>query len=308
MNVIHQHIENCFEALDQAAISRAQKQKISYIEALIEVADDVEIDVEPFTGEEIRKSMQLAILKGMKEHTVVGASLTPDTVAMFMAHLASQFIEKPQVIFDPAVGSGNLLSCVMNQYSSHTVGYGAEVDPTLVRLAYVSANLQKLEVELFHQDGLKAMYVPKAQLVVSDLPVGLYPNQEIAKLYKLYEDNAEMYTHQLMIEQCINYTEENGFIFLLIPNTLFVEQGGEKLRKVITEETYIQGILQLPSSLFQEGSIQKSIFILQKKGKHSIKPKQVLMANLPSFSNKEAFSKSLAQIHEWIQLEVKQHG
>ncbi|WP_025026633.1 class I SAM-dependent methyltransferase [Caldalkalibacillus mannanilyticus] len=301
----HQKMERCFNLLDQSTIKRSQEQHCSYLDALIEVADDQEIETGEYSNEDVRRAMQLAILKGMKEHSIVGTGITPDSVAMFMAHLAQKFIEQPQVIFDPAVGSANLLTCVLNQYKSPISSYGVEVDSTLVRLAYVNSNLQKHGVELFHQDSLKPLYIPKAQLVISDLPVGIYPNLEIAKKYTLFNEIAEMYTHHLLIEQCINFTEENGYMILLIPNSLFVEQGAEKLRSLVTEQTHIQGILQLPVSLFQEGSIQKSIFILQKKGKDSIKPKQVLMASLPSFTNKESFARSLDQIHQWILTEVK---
>jgi site-specific DNA-methyltransferase (adenine-specific) len=305
MNTEFKNVESCFMQLDEHAMEEIEKKNKSYLEALIEGIDDGKIDLDTYPKEIRRRAVQLAILKGMKQEAVAGTGMTPDSVAMFMAYLAKTLVSRPASILDPAVGSGNLLTCLMNYYDHHLIGYGTEVEPLLVRLAYVSSNLQEHEVELFHQDGLKPLYIPQSELIVCDLPVGIYPNVEIAKGYDLYLEGEEVYTHHLLIEQCLRHASDDGFILLLIPNTLFTEPRADKLRQLINEKANILGLLQLPETLFQNGSIQKSIFILQKKGKHSKKPNQVLMASLPSFANKEKFSVALEQINSWINAEVK---
>jgi site-specific DNA-methyltransferase (adenine-specific) len=318
------NMENAFEIFDQSSTYLSQQLHKSYLEALIDTAEHlfeksmvVELSDEQdsylkklyqsfqsadYTKEELRRAFQLASLKGIKEQSITGTGITPDTVAMFIGYLAKRLV-KPSTIFDPAVGTGNLLTCVMNQFEHDIEGLGTEVDSTLVRLAYVNANLQRHQVELFHQDGLKPLYTPLSELIVSDLPIGMYPNQKVAQKYKLFQEGQELYTHHLLIEQCIRLTAEGGYMIFLIPNSLFTEPGSDRLRHFITEETYIQALLQLPESLFQEGSIYKSIFILQKKGENIKKPKQTLMASLPAFSNQEKFTHALAQINQWIDLE-----
>jgi site-specific DNA-methyltransferase (adenine-specific) len=317
-------VEQGFTIIDQSSTYISQELHKSYLEALIDTTEHLfeksivveltdeqynhlnqlyqSFEAEEYTSEELRRAFQLASLKGIKEQSITGTGITPDTVAMFIGYMAKKLV-KPTTIFDPAVGSGNLLTCVMNQYEQGIQGVGTEVDPTLVRLAYVNANLQHHQVELFHQDGLKPIYIPLPQLTICDLPIGVYPNQKVAQKYKLYQEDQETYTHHLMIEQCIRLTEEGGYMIFLIPNSLFTEPGAEYLRQLITEETYIQALLQLPESMFQEGSIYKSIFILQKKGEPIKKPKQTLMASLPTFSNHEKFTQTLTQINQWIENE-----
>ncbi|RXD25017.1 class I SAM-dependent methyltransferase, partial [Acinetobacter baumannii] len=45
-----------------------------------------------FTQEEIRKALQLAILKGLKAERVTNAVMTPDSIALMVSYLISKFI------------------------------------------------------------------------------------------------------------------------------------------------------------------------------------------------------------------------
>lgn len=303
-------LEECFQLLDRSSTFIAKEYNKTYLEALIDTAEQFfqseEFQRLSLSKENVRRAMQLAILNGMKEEAIPGTGVTPDTVAMLIAYLASR-LSTPTAILDPAIGTANLLTCVLNQYDHPRKAYGIEVDATLVRLAYVNTNLQEYPVELYHQDALKPLYIASAELTVCDLPVGIYPNEKVAKNYQLYNQEQPMYTHHLLIEQSLRMTVDGGYLIFLIPNTLFVEPGADRLRQFITEQAYVQAVLQLPNNLFQEGSIFKSIFILQKKGENIKKPNQTLVAQLPSFSSAEAFSKVLDQINEWIASEKREH-
>lgn len=211
--------------------------------------------------------------------------------------------ERKMTILDPAVGIGNLLTGVCNAISQETRAIGTEVEPVLVRLAYVNANLQQHDVELFHQDGLKPLFIDGCDMIVSDIPVGRYPNDKVARSFALYEEGEDVYTHHLFIEQALRYVKEGGYLLLIIPNFLFEEPGSVRLRSFLMEHAYIQALLQIPQELFQKGSIQKSIFILQKKGDHIKKPKQTLLAQLPSFHNKSKVAEFIQQMNRWIEAE-----
>src|SRR5690625_5944464 len=84
-------------------------------------------------------------------------------------------------VFDPVSGSGNLLTTVLGQLSQSTDAYGSEIDPTLIKLGLLNANLQKMNIEFFHQDSLRPFLLDPVDLVVSDLPVGYYPDDIRAK-------------------------------------------------------------------------------------------------------------------------------
>ncbi|KPC99657.1 hypothetical protein LR69_02058 [Geobacillus sp. BCO2] len=89
-------------------------------------------------------------------------------------------------------------------------------------------------------------------------------------------------------------------MFFLIPNTLFSSPQAGQLNEFLREAAIVQGVLQLPLSMFKHDQAAKSVFILQKKGRTSKKPKHVLLVELPRFSNKSAMQAMMAKIDAWI--------
>src|SRR5699024_6962792 len=112
------------------------------------------------------------ILKGMQvaqeKHL-----MTPETVAMVIGYLAEKLMKNMDAIriFDPVCGTGNLLTTVLDQFKQSTHVFAGEVDPTLIQLAVLNANLQKMEIEFFHQDSLRPFLMDPVDLIVADLPV-----------------------------------------------------------------------------------------------------------------------------------------
>jgi site-specific DNA-methyltransferase (adenine-specific) len=214
-------------------------------------------------------------------------------------------MEANPTLLDLAVGSANLLTAVLNQLSEGVQGIGVDVDDLMVRLAYTNANLQQRELELFHQDALSSLLIDPADVVIIDLPVGYYPDEETAKAFQVAKEKGKSYSHHLMIEQSLHYLKPGGYGLYIIPNLLFEEDTDKKLYGFIQKEAHILGVLQLPASMFKTKEQARSLLLLQKQGDGAVQPKQALLAQLPSFSNKEALSKVLSQIHAWFQ---EEHG
>lgn len=313
-----ENVEHLFKWLDQAASQMEKNMNMTYLEGLVTagnwlfdpkdeyseiVAHMEEPDLNDYKKEEIRKGLQLAILKGMKGATQQHHYITPDSVAIFIGYLVQKFYTqaKHMTIFDPACGTGNLLSAVLNQLSQKVVGYGSEIDSTLIQLAYINANLQKNTIELFHQDSLRPLLLNPADAVVSDLPVGYYPDDQNAKNFELRAEEGHSYAHHLFIEQSLQYTKEGGYLFFLIPNFLFESDQADQLNTFIHKHAHIVGLLQLPKSMFTSENQAKSIFILQKKGQDTQPPKKALLADLPSFKDVHAMNNMLNKIQEWFQ-------
>ncbi|WP_270179589.1 class I SAM-dependent methyltransferase [Alkalihalobacillus sp. CinArs1] len=322
-------VENLFNILDESTLVIQNKLDMTYLEALVETGlnlfeesvlqeelDDETIErlkklYEPLTlegaeKETIRKGIQLAILKGMKKGVQPHHAMTPDSVAHLIGFLVNKYTEVLNLeevkLLDPAVGTGNLLTAVLNQLKTQKVlSYGADADDLLLHIGFINANLQKHQVEFLHQDSVKDLYVPQVNTIVTDLPVGYYPHEEVALNYTLKADEGMSYVHHLLIEQSLNMTEESGMLFFMIPNFLFNDERGHHIQNLINERSNIHGIIQLPTSLFANEAQAKSILVVQKKGDKALKPKQVMMAKLPSFSNREAMVNMMQQINGWFQ-------
>ncbi|MGE6963975.1 class I SAM-dependent methyltransferase [Bacillus thuringiensis] len=322
-----QTVETLFSIFDSSAVVLRKELDVTYLEALVETGDNLfegailqeelsesaierlnreysTFNEETYKGEEIRKAFQLAILKGMKEGVQANHEMTPDAVGMFMSYLFHKFMQGQNeiTVLDPAIGTGNLMTTVFNSAKEGLTmsGFGVEVDEVLIKLALVNANLQKHAIEFFHQDGLAPLYIDPVDAVVSDLPIGYYPNEIGASEYKLKADEGMSYAHHLFIEQSVKHTKSGGYLFFLVPNFIFESDQAPKLHAFIKETCFIQGLLQLPVSMFKNEKNAKSIFVLQKKGANVTMPKQALLVELPKFSNMKAMENIMDQLNTWF--------
>lgn len=323
---IETNVTKLFTALDQSATLLSKEEGVAYLEGLIQSGSiiveqappeaskkELNAILAPFweenlTQEEVRRAYQLAVLKGLKTTGQAHYQVTPDAVALFMGYLVNELplnMEAAPTLLDLAAGSANLLTAVLNQLPEGIQGIGVDVDDLMVRLAYTNANLQQRELELFHQDALSSLLIDPADVVIIDLPVGYYPDEETAKAFQVAKEKGKSYSHHLMIEQSLRYLKPGGYGLYIIPNLLFEEDTDKKLYGLIQKEAYMLGLLQLPASLFKTKEQARSLLLLQKQGEGAVKPKQALLAQLPSFSNKEALSKVVSQIHAWFQ---EEHG
>ncbi|PYD99191.1 class I SAM-dependent methyltransferase [Bacillus cereus] len=324
---VSQTVETLFSIFDSSAVVLRKELDVTYLEALVETGDNLfegailqeelsesaierlnreysTFNEETYKGEEIRKAFQLAILKGMKEGVQANHEMTPDAVGMFMSYLFHKFMQGQNeiTVLDPAIGTGNLMTTVFNSAKEGLAmsGFGVEVDEVLIKLALVNANLQKHAIEFFHQDGLAPLYIDPVDAVISDLPIGYYPNEIGASEYKLKADEGMSYAHHLFIEQSVKHTKEGGYLFFLVPNFIFESDQAPKLHAFIKETCFIQGLLQLPVSMFKNEKNAKSIFVLQKKGASVTMPKQALLVELPKFSNMKAMEDIMDQLNTWF--------
>lgn len=266
-----------------------------------------QIMISEYTTEDIRKSIQLAILKGMQRSTQPQHLITPETVSLLMGYLAGKLTQDYDHlrVFDPVSGSGNLLTTVLGQLSQSIDAYASEIDPTLIKLGLLNANLQKMNIELFHQDSLSPFLLDPVDLVVSDFPVGYYPDDIRANDFELRANEGHSYAHHLLLEQSLKYTKTGGYLILLIPEFLFDSDQSDKLHQFLQENTHIIGVLRLPETAFTSKKDVKSVLILQKQGQETIAPKQPLLVDLPSFKDTNAMEDILGKVNNWFAINTK---
>ncbi|NSL51297.1 class I SAM-dependent methyltransferase [Calidifontibacillus erzurumensis] len=317
-------IEKLFQVFDHSTTLIMNESNKTYLEALAETGENLfegqvlqnlskntieklmneyeKINLEQIPNETIRKAFQLAILKGMKEAVQPNHEMTPDAVCLFMSYLVDKFTHDKQMfrLLDPACGTGNLLTAILNNSKKKIQAYGIEFDETLIKLAYIGANLQKHEIELFRQDALQPLFVEDVDLIVSDLPVGYYPNDVVASEYELKSSEGHSFIHYLYIEKSLRHLKEGGYLIAMIPNFMFDGETAKNLHEYIKKNAVIIGLLQLPLSLFKNHKHAKSIFILRKRGENVQPPKQALLAELPSFSKKDAMKGMVRMIENWF--------
>ncbi|MFS0780569.1 class I SAM-dependent methyltransferase [Bacillus sp. 1P06AnD] len=320
------NIEKAFQLLDETASEIEKECDCSYLEALSETAENIfhkDVLQEElsdttkkrlskqyeagqflqFDKETIRKSYQLAILKGMQQNTQPNHQMTPEAIGLFASYLVRKCIGKETAfrMFDPAAGTGNLLLTVQQQFDDKDVHcIGIDVDDLLVKLAYNAANLLENSMELYNGDSLKPLLIDPVDIVVSDLPVGYYPDDARAKEFKVHAEEGHTYAHHLLIEQSMTYLKEGGYGIFIVPNGIFESEQADLLHAYLKDETYIQGLAVLPESLFKNEHAAKSVLIIQKKKDGLQPPKNALLVQLPKLSDGLAMQAILRKMDQWF--------
>ncbi|GET10786.1 class I SAM-dependent methyltransferase [Ligilactobacillus agilis] len=324
-------IEQTFTSLKEAVALLQKELQVSYLDALIETGDNLlakEVHVEDglptaevktrleelyanaqlagLTTEQRRQVMQLLLLQAYKQEKIqANHQMTPDTIGFLVEYLLEKVLPKKQglALLDLTVGTGNLLTAILSKLNQNgwpkIQAYGVDNDDTLITLASMTTQIEQISVDLFHQDALDGLLLPKVDVVVSDLPVGYYPLDERVTQFKTRAKKGHSYVHHLLIEQAVNQLKPAGFGIFVVPKGLFESPEAKGLLDYIQANAYLQGMLNLPQDLFASKRGQKAILLLQKHGSGAKQAKQILLGDFPSFKYKEQFQAFLGQIDQW---------
>lgn len=296
--------ENIFAYID----TYAESADSLYLEAVIEACQkwlkgeqqpNLEASV---TKEDIRRGIQLAVLKGMNRHAQPNHQMTPDAIGMLVGHIAGKLAQdkKNLAILDPAAGTGNLLYTVMNAIGNGSTATAVEIDELLVRLSAVMADLMEQPVTFYIQDSLRPLLVDPVDMTISDLPVGYYPDDDNGLNYELMPTEGHAYAHHLFIEQSMKHTKPGGYAIFLVPANLFDSEQSSLLHPFLKKRTLIRAVIQLPDSLFKNLIHAKSILILQKPYPEMKTTPEVLLAQVPDMTDKHAMALFLQKIDGWV--------
>jgi len=238
-----------------------------------------------FDREEVRKAVQLGMLKGYKHSFSSNALITPDTIGIFMGYLIKKLYKNKTInsVLDPVIGSGNLVYTVLNHLSIDSKVYGVDNDILKCNLARNLGDLLDYENEMFYQDTL-TYFDNGFDLILADMPI----------------TDDEPYLPFQIINHHLDSLQDGGFSLNLIENDFFERKGNKTFRDEISKKGYIFGLIKLSETLFK--SNPKSILIIRKKGEN-VKPlKDFLLVDLPSFSDADAFNNTLNKIDTWISI------
>lgn len=239
------------------------------------------IDVE-FSREEIRRSVQIGMLKGYKHTYSTNALITPDTMGMIIAYFIQKlYTTQPQTIFDPLVGSGNLVYTIANTLEQDVVVYGVDNDLIKCQLSRNLGDLMDIENAMFFQDTF-TYYQQEMDVIVTDM--------------MLHMDGP--YIPYQVLNHHIDALRENGYLFAIIENDFFEQEGADIFRQEIQKKGQIFGLISLDTSLFSNRP--KSILILRKTIQKLDDKNDFLLIEMPPFTDQDGMEKTLQQVDQWI--------
>lgn len=332
-----EHLEALFKVMDQATTLLEGSLHSGMIDALIEVGEDMHarhvqqedglpdaataaklkallnsVDLGTYSADEIRQALQLVMVKAAEHDQLEpNQQITPDalaTLASFLISTMTPTMPETYRIGDIAAGSGNLLYAVMNQLVEarqvQVHGYAVDNNENLLALASMSAALQDIDVDLYHQDAIDSLPFKDLDAVVSDLPVGYYPIDERAKGFETAAKTGHSYAHHLLMEQGLRALRPGGLGLFFVPTEVFKSAESKGLTTWLAQHAHFQGLLGMPSEFFSDKSAEKSLLLLQKPGAGSKQATQVLLGQFPDLSDRQAFQEFITDVRTWYQQNI----
>ncbi|MBU1144302.1 MAG: N-6 DNA methylase [Firmicutes bacterium] len=302
------NIELIYEVIDESSMIFFETINTTYLAGIVftcenilsqEILQDINEDAKlklfalihkiysiDFKKEEVRKALQLSILKGLKHSNRNNQDITPDTIGIFIAYLVDKLYHNQtlKLIFDPLIGTGNLLTCIGNHIEAEVELIGVEHNEESYKLARALFDMMDYKDNLFFQDTLTFNNIA-SDLIVTDFPT----LDKINEPYFPYE----------VIKHHYHNLRNDGYFIGIIPNDFFTVSGSVAFKESIIDMWKVLGLIQLPISMFK--GIGKSVLILQKCTKEELKNDVVLLAEIPSFEDQEGVQIAIKKINKWFE-------
>lgn len=296
------NIEKLFFEIDSKVESIKDKYN-SYFEALanyltFEKDEDYFRVIDNYSKEDIRKVYQFLLLKSLKELNNTNYDITPEIIAFYVANILEVIYEGKDIsVCDLASGSGNFILAISQFLSGEVNLTSVDVDTTYVKLQQDIYNILETNVEIIHQDALQPINIELQDIVVSDVPLGYYADEDNSLNYRLCSEEGYSNNALLFIEQSVNYIKNNGVAILVIPEKIL--EFDNKFKKYIKEIININAVISLPENMFKNKDQKKCILIITKKDQNRL-PKQVFLGEISSYQSKSNYNKFINEFKNWI--------
>ena len=224
--------------------------------------------------EEWRRSFQYLLMKAAQtEPLQANHQFTPDGIGFLLVFLVDQLASSDQVdVLEMGSGTGNLAQTLMNNCQRSLDYLGLEIDDLLIDLAASMAEVMKADVNFAQGDAIRPQVLKESDVIISDLPVGYYPDDAIASRYQVASPQGHTYAHHLLIEQSLKYLKPGGVAIFLAPNDLLTSEQSPLLKQWMQDHAQVLAMVTLPENLFRSANIAKTIFVLRKQEEAVVQP------------------------------------
>ena len=232
--------------------------------------------------EEWLRTYQFLLLKAAQtEPLQANHQFTPDAISQLIIFLIGQLWPAKEVsILELGSGMGILGASFLTSISKKVDYLGIELDDLLIDLAASISEVMGLPAVYVQGDAVRPQILKESDVVVSDLPLGYYPDDQIASRYQVAAKNEHTYAHHLFMEQSLKYLKKDGYAIFLAPSNLLTSPQSELLKDWLRENAQIVAMISLPEDLFAQATQSKAIFVLQKKQDKDLEPFVYPLASL----------------------------
>ena len=250
--------------------------------------------------EEWLKTYQFLLMKaGQTEPLQANHQFTPDAIALLLVFIVEELFKEEEItILEMGSGMGILDATFLTSLDKKVDYLGMEVDDLLIDLAASMADVIGLQAVFVQGDAVRPQMLKESDVVISDLPVGYYPDDAVASRHQVASSQEHTYAHHLLMEQGLKYLKSDGYAIFLAPSDLLTSPQSDLLKGWLKEEASLTAMISLPENLFANAKQSKTIFILQKKREIAVEP---FIYPLASLQDASVLMKFKENFQKWTQ-------
>ncbi|VTS12341.1 class I SAM-dependent methyltransferase [Streptococcus pseudoporcinus] len=250
--------------------------------------------------EEWRRAFQFVFIKaGQTAKLQANHQFTPDSIAFIILFLMEQLHSGDSLdVIEIGSGTGNLAQTLLNNSLKKIDYLGLELDDLLIDLSASIAEVMKSSAIFLQEDAVRPQVLKESDIIISDLPIGYYPNDEIASRYQVASAEGHTYAHHLLMEQSLKYLKKNGFAIFLAPSNLLNSPQSDLLKKWLKDYAQLRVVVTLPESIFGNQANAKSIIVLQK---NTEKNGETFVYPLTDLQSPQALQRFMGEFKKWKQ-------
>ena len=232
--------------------------------------------------EEWLRTYQFLLMKASQtEPLQANHQFTPDAIGHLMIFIIEQLWPTEALsLLELGSGMGILGASFLTSMNKKIDYLGIEIDDLLIDLAASMAEVMDLQMGFVQGDAVRPQVLKESDFIVSDLPIGYYPDDQIASRYQVAAKDEHTYAHHLLMEQSLKYLKTGGYASFLAPTDLLTSPQSDLLKSWLTDQAQLVVIVALPEDLFAQGAQSKTIFVLQKKVVEGFEPFVYPLASL----------------------------
>ena len=280
------------------------EQNGSYLDGDIELdsvrQNNEKLKALKLSKEEWRRAYQFLLMKAAQtEPLQANHQFTPDSIGFILTFLIDQLSKKEHIdILEIGSGMGNLAETILNNTQKNVDYLGLELDDLLIDISASIADVMDAKASFVQGDAVRPQVLKESDVIISDLPVGFYPDDNIAMRYEVASRQEHTYAHHLLMEQSLKYLKSDGYAIFLAPNDLLTSSQSDLLKKWLQKHAQIVAMIALPESLFGNAAYAKTIFVLKKQDEQAMQPFVYALSDLQNQADLLTFSE---KFQNWSQ-------
>lgn len=280
------------------------EQNGSYLDGDIELdsvrQNNEKLKALKLSKEEWRRAYQFLLMKAAQtEPLQANHQFTPDFIGFILTFLIDQLSNKEHIdVLEIGSGMGNLAETILNNTNKNVDYLGLELDDLLIDISASIADVMDAKVSFVQGDAVRPQVLKESDVIISDLPVGFYPDDNIATRYEVASRQEHTYAHHLLMEQSLKYLKSDGYAIFLAPNDLLTSTQSDLLKNWLQKHAQIVAMIALPESLFGNAAYAKTIFVLKKQDEQAVQPFVYALSDLQNQADLLTFSE---KFQNWSQ-------